>query len=123
MRPDISAPSTRPLRTTASVTHDRGSFDPSSRYQASPIDLLLADVAIRVQLSRTDHDKAVRRYETVSEWIEREGSPLVDLVALFYPQGSMAIGATTAARGTDEFDIDVVAQLLLAETRLAKHSS
>lgn len=115
MRPDISAPSTRPLRTTASVTHDRGSFDPGSRYQASPIDLLLADVAIRVQLSRTDHDKAVRRYETVSEWIEREGSPLVDLVALFYPQGSMAIGATTAARGTDEFDIDVVAQLLLAE--------
>ena len=115
MRPDISAPATRPLRTTASVTHDRGSFDPGSRYQASPIDLLLADVAIRVQLSRTDYDKAVRRYETVSEWIERDGSPLVDLVRLFYPQGSMAIGATTAARGTDEFDIDVVAQLLLPE--------
>ena len=103
MRPDISAPSTRPLRTTASVTHDRWSFDPGSRYQASPIDLLLADVAIRVQLSRTDYDKAVRRYETVSEWIERDGSPLVDLVALFYPQGSMAIGATTAARGTCGF--------------------
>ena len=116
MRPDISAPSTRPLRTTASVTHGRGSFDPGSRYQASPIDLLLADVAIRVQLSRADYDKAVRRYETVSEWIERDGSPLVDLVALFYPQGSMAIGATTAARGTDEFDIDVVTQLLLAES-------
>ena len=115
MRPDISAPATRPPRAAASVTHDRGSFDPGSRYQASPIDLLLADVAIRVQLRRNDYDKSVRRYETVSEWIERDGSPLVDLVTLFYPQGSMAIGATTAARGTDEFDIDVVAQLLLAE--------
>ena len=115
MRSDISAPAMRPVSATASVTHDRGSFDPGSRYQASPLDLLLADVAIRIQLSRTDYDKAVRRYETISEWIERDGSPLVDLVTLFYPQGSMAIGATTAARGTDEFDIDVVAQLLLAE--------
>ena len=37
-----------------------------------PVDLLLADVAIRVQLSRTDYGKAVERYETINEWIERE---------------------------------------------------
>ena len=57
-----------------------------------PVDLLLADVAIRVQLSRTDYGKAVERYETINEWIEREDSPLKDRVHLFYPQGSMAIG-------------------------------
>ena len=115
MRSHISAPAAPPQRATASVTHDRTSFDPSSRYQVSPLDRLLADIAIRIQLSRTDYDKAVRRYKSISEWIERDGSPLVGLVELFYPQGSMAIGATIAARGTDEFDIDVVAQLLLAE--------
>ena len=77
-----------------------------------PVDVLLADVAIRVQLCRTDYGKAVDRYETINEWIEREESPLKDRVQLFYAQGSMAIGATIASKlRTDEFDIDVVAQL------------
>ena len=77
-----------------------------------PADILLADVAIRVQLNKTDYDKAVLRYETVNKWIERDESPLKDRVQLFYTQGSMAIGATIASKlRTDEFDIDVVAQL------------
>lgn len=79
-----------------------------------PVDLLLADVAIRVQLSQTDYNKAVSRYRTINDWIERGGSPLKDRVKLFYAQGSMAIGATIASKlRTDEFDIDVVAQLHL----------
>ena len=86
-----------------------------------PVDLLLADVAIRVQLSRTDFSKAIGRYETINAWIERDGSPLKDRVVLFYPQGSMAIGATIASRlRTDEFDIDVVAQLGLPPSVLPK---
>ena len=81
-----------------------------------PVDVLLADVAIRVQLSRTDYGKAVERYEAVNAWIERDGSLLKDRVELFYAQGSMAIGATIASRlRTDEFDIDVVAQLDLPQ--------
>ena len=79
-------------------------------------DILLADVAIRVQLSRTDYDKAVARYQTINNWIERDGSPLKDRVQLFYPQGSLAIGATIASKlKTDEFDLDLVAQLSLPE--------
>ena len=79
-----------------------------------PADILLADVAIRVQLSRTDYDKAVSRYRTINGWIERDGSPLKDRVELFYPQGSMTIGSTIASKlRTDEFDIDVIAQLNL----------
>ena len=82
-----------------------------------PVDILLADVAIRIQLSRTDYDKVVSRYRTINEWIEREDSPLKDRVELFYPQGSMATGSTIASkRRTDEFDIDVAAQLELPET-------
>ena len=77
-----------------------------------PVDLLLADVAIRIQLSQTDYNKAVSRYRTINDWIERQGSPLKDRVELFYPQGSMAVGATIASKlRTDEFDIDVIAQL------------
>lgn len=76
------------------------------------IDYLLADVAVRVQLSLTHHSLAVGRYETINNWIERKGSPLEDRVEIFYPQGSMAIGATVASKlEYDEFDIDLIAQL------------
>ena len=79
---------------------------------SDPADILLADVAIRIQLSRTDYSKAEDRYRTINAWIERDESPLKDRVELFYLQGSMAIGATIASKlKTDEFDIDVVAQL------------
>lgn len=79
---------------------------------SEPIDLLLADVAIRVQLSPTHHSLAVSRYAAVNKWIERPGSPLQDRVEIFYPQGSMAIGATIASKlEYDEFDIDLIAQL------------
>jgi hypothetical protein len=79
-----------------------------------PIDLLLADIAIRVQLSRTDYDKAVARFEVMREWIDRPGSPLRGLVGLMYPQGSMAIGATVARVGDrDEYDVDLIVGLLL----------
>lgn len=76
---------------------------------------MLADIAIKIQLSRTAHDLAVSRYNTVAAHIDRPDSPLHDLIDLFYAQGSMAIGATIAARlDNDEFDIDVVIQLILA---------
>lgn len=83
-----------------------------------PADALLADVAIRIQLSPTAYDEAVQRHESIKVWIERADSPLHGLVELFYPQGSMATRSTIAARlRTDEFDIDIVAALLLdAET-------
>ena len=98
-------------RSETSVNHYPRNFDTTG---PDSLDRLLADIAIRIQLSRTDYDKAVRRYKRISEWIEREASRLRGLVELFYAQGSMAIGATIAARGTDEFDVDVVVQLRLA---------
>lgn len=82
---------------------------------AEPIDALLADVAIRVQLSATDYGKAESRYRTISEYLDRDGSSLQGLVTLLYPQGSMAIDATIASHlRTDEFDIDIVVELALA---------
>ena len=90
----------------------QGTFIPPRPPLTTPVDILLADVAIRIQLSRTDYDKAVQRYGTINEWIERPDSPLRDHVQIFYPQGSMATRSTIASRlRTDEFDIDVVAQL------------
>jgi hypothetical protein len=78
------------------------------------VDILLADVAIRIQLSQTDHDKAVSRFDVMRDWIDREGSPLQGLVALLYAQGSMANGSTVArVSDRDEYDIDVMVDLLI----------
>ena len=91
-------------------------LETKSKSLGEPVDVLLADVAIRIQLSRTSHRTAVERYETIGRWLDREGSPLRGLVTLLYPQGSMAIGATIARRlRTDEFDIDGVVELILSQ--------
>ena len=87
--------------------HDAGNL--------TPLDVMLAEIGLRIQLSPTDHGKAVDRYETVSQWIDRPGSPLHGLVEQTYAQGSMAIGATIARSSErDEYDIDAMAQLTLA---------
>lgn len=78
----------------------------------SIIDVMLADVAIRIQLSPTDYQLAVDHYHAINEWLERDDSPLKGHVSDFYPQGGFAIGATVARHSTDdEFDIDVMADI------------
>lgn len=78
----------------------------------SIIDVMLADVAIRIQLSPTDYQLAVDHYHAINEWLERDDSPLKGHVSDFYPQGGFAIGATAARHSTDdEFDIDVMANI------------
>ena len=73
---------------------------------------MLADVAIRIQLSPTDYQLAVDHYHAINEWLEREDSPLKGFVRDFYPQGGFAIGATVARHSSDdEFDIDVMTDL------------
>lgn len=78
----------------------------------SPIDVMLADVAIRIQLRPTDYQLAVDHYHAINEWLERDDSPLKGYVRDFYTQGGFAIGATVARHSSDdEFDIDVMADL------------
>jgi hypothetical protein len=75
---------------------------------------MLADIAVRIQLSPTDYQRAVEHCHAINAWIDREDSPLHGLVEEFYAQGGFAIGATVARHTTDdEFDIDVMAQLTL----------
>jgi hypothetical protein len=50
----------------------------------SPLDVMLADIAVRVQLSPTDYQKAIDHYHAIHEWLEREDSPLYGLVEEFY---------------------------------------
>jgi len=78
----------------------------------SVLDVLLVDIAVRIQLTPTDYEAAVSHYNAINEWIDREGSPLYGRVQLFYPQGGFMIGATTARHASDaDFDIDIMAEI------------
>jgi hypothetical protein len=78
----------------------------------STVDVMLADVAVRIQLNPTDYQLAVDHYHAINEWLERDDSPLKGCVRDFYPQGGFAIGATVARHSSDdEFDIDVMADI------------
>ena len=46
----------------------------------SPLDVMLADIAVRIQLSPTDYQRANGHYHAIHDWIEREESPLFGLV-------------------------------------------
>jgi hypothetical protein len=78
----------------------------------SPIDVLLADVAVRVQPTPTEYLTAVKHYEVMGEWVDRPGSPLRGRVQLFYPQGGFSTGSTVAAHNErTEFDLDAMLQV------------
>lgn len=80
----------------------------------SPLDVLLADIAVRIQLTATDHRLAVGHYHAIHQWLEREGSPLSGLIESFYAQGGFSIGATTARHAEDaDFDIDAMVQVTM----------
>lgn len=77
-------------------------------------EILLAGTALRIELPPSLHRLAVERYEAVRTHVERLESPLRDRVRIFYPQGSMAIGATIKSRKRgDGYDIDIIAELIL----------
>lgn len=56
----------------------------------TPQDILLADVAVRIQLSPTEYVTATKHYEVMGEWIDRPGSPLRGMVDGFYAQGGFS---------------------------------
>lgn len=76
------------------------------------LDVMLADIAVRIQLTPTDYQIATDHYEAINEWIDRNESPLHGRVQLLYPQGGFMIGASAARHSTDaDFDIDIMAQI------------
>ena len=85
-----------------------------ARFQSAhpELDFLLARVAEDVQLSPTQHEKAVTHYTAVGEWLAARGSPLaVARPPRLFPQGSMALGTTTSPWGRVEYDVDLVCEV------------
>ena len=93
------------MLTTTTIAHD--GLDPFE----DPLDRLLAQIAIELQLPPSLFDEAGDRYGAVRRRLEGT-TAFEGLIEHFYPQGSMAIDATISIRGTDdEYDLDIIAQL------------
>ncbi|AWZ21116.1 hypothetical protein RTM1035_05250 [Roseovarius sp. TM1035] len=76
----------------------------------TPQDILLADVAVRIQLSPTEYVTATKHYEVMGEWIDRPGSPLQGMVDGFYAQGGFSTGSTIAGHDDRcDYDLDAMA--------------
>jgi hypothetical protein len=78
-------------------------------------DELLIDIAIKIQLPPGLYALALDRYDTIAEWMERQGSPLRNLIDQIHAQGSMLIGATIRCHDDEDlFDLDMVVELLVS---------
>ena len=80
---------------------------------AHPLDAILADIAVNIQLPPSLFEKATGRYEAVRDYAQRDGSPLRGPdPAVLSPKARWSIDATISNRGTDdEYDLDIVAEL------------
>jgi hypothetical protein len=80
--------------------------------QLAEEDGLLMDVARRIQLTRTKHEKAVQNFNALCQYVDRNESPLHGKVIECYPSGSFATGTAIASRvAKNQHDVDVVIEL------------
>lgn len=100
------------------------------------MDDLLWRICDELQLSPSQYQQAVARYESVCQWLEAEGSAIASFRPAIYPQGSMRIGTTVKPIGHAEHDLDFVCEvnapphtfesplqlLKLMETRFREHN-
>jgi hypothetical protein len=54
-----------------------------------------------LDLTPTQYDDAVQKYQAVGTWLNKPGTLLAPADPLIYPQGSIAIGTATKPVGRD----------------------
>ncbi len=77
----------------------------------SELDDILNGIGLKLQISPTAHEEACKRYDTITEWLNKEDSPLARFSPEIYSQGSLRIGTTVKPKGEEEFDVDLVCVL------------
>lgn len=81
-------------------------------YDYQDLDLLLLEIAKKIQLNKTDYDKAVDRYERISDHVREDSSEIAGFNPHIYSQGSFRINSTISnSDERDEFDIDLLMEM------------
>ena len=81
----------------------------------------LESIAKALDISDSHYQQAVQRYESIGEWLERDGSRVACYRPEIYPQGSFLLGTVTRPIfDTDEYDLDLVSELNLKKDEIAQ---
>jgi hypothetical protein len=65
-----------------------------------------------LDISESQYEAAVKHYEAVGDWLNKEDSPISVYEPQIYPQGSFRLGTIIKPiHDTDEYDIDLVCEL------------
>lgn len=74
--------------------------------------LLLQGLAESLDISDTQYEAAVKHYEAVGDWLNKEDSPIAVHDPQIFPQGSFRLGTMIKPiNDADEYDIDLVCEL------------
>lgn len=81
-------------------------------YSYDDLDLILSEIAQKIQLSDTDYEKAIEHYNSIAKLLCDPGSDTAELDPNIYSQGSFRIHSTISnSDEKDEFDIDLLLEL------------
>ena len=82
---------------------------------------LLEAMAKELDIPEGYYELAVKRYESIGEWLERDGSIVAQCSPLIYPQGSFLLGTVTRPISEkDEYDLDLVSELNLRKNSISQ---
>lgn len=93
---------------------DRPVLAPARLQVAGQLDEILIRICIALQLTRTQYELAAEHYGAVAKWLSA-GGPLAAILQDIFPQGSLRIGTTVRPWLREEYDLDLVLWLDLAE--------
>ncbi len=90
-------------------------MDEQLRQRAVGLDSLLFDICEDLQLTPTQHQKAVDRYSAIARTLDGPDSPFNQIESNLYPQGSMRLG-TTVKPIEGPHDLDFVCEFNVSHT-------
>ena len=90
----------------------------SPMYNSTP---LLEAISETLDIPESHYEQAVKRYESIGTWLERDESIVACYRPEIYPQGSFLLGTVTKPiSGAEEYDIDLVSELNLQKTEISQ---
>ena len=82
---------------------------------------LLEAIAEALDIPERHYELAIKRYESIGTWLERDGSIVAPYTPLIYPQGSFLLGTVTRPISEkDEYDLDLVSELNLLKNSITQ---
>jgi len=73
---------------------------------------ILLHIAESLDISETQYEVAVKHYEAVGDWLNKEDSPILVYDPQIFSQGSFRLGTMIKPlNDTDEYDIDLVCEM------------